>query len=240
MNSWEMKAQWQRGNFSLDIELSGGERPLALIGANGSGKTTILRMILGLLQPRAGFLRIGDQVVDDSAQGIHVPVEDRQLAYLPQGLGLFPHMTVAKNIAFIGGSETLTAESLEQGKYSAFIKELGVHQFLDRWPAQLSAGERQKVALARVLIQQPGMVLLDEPASALDILARREVRKILAKHLTQLNIPTVLVTHDFRDVRELGADMAYLRDGRIQQVGSLEKFKGNSDDEFLNEFLAQP
>ena len=80
MNSWEMKAQWQRGNFSLDIELSGGERPLALIGANGSGKTTILRMILGLLQPRAGFLRIGDQVVDDSAQGIHVPVEDRQLA----------------------------------------------------------------------------------------------------------------------------------------------------------------
>ena len=245
MSSWEMKAHLKLGDLSLDIDLSGGERPLALIGANGSGKTTILRMILGLLQPRDGFLRIGDQVFHDSAQGIHIPVEDRQLAYLPQGLGLFPHMTVAQNIAFVGGVEALTKESLEEGKYSAFIQELGVHHYLDRWPSQLSAGERQKVALARVLIQQPGMVLLDEPASALDILARREVRKILAKHLAELEIPTVLVTHDFRDVRELEADLAYLCDGRIQRVGSLDDFIGSSSgeflsDDFLSEFLAQP
>ena len=239
MNSWELKIDCQKGDLSLSIELSGDSCPLALIGANGSGKSTVLRAALGLENLQRGYFRVGEQILHDSAQAISVPVEQRNLAYLPQGLGLFPHMTVAKNIIFADPESTLSESGLKD-RYSELLSELKVIDLLQRFPEELSAGERQKVALVRLMIQQPRMVLLDEPASALDILARREVRKVLASQLSSLGIPTLLVTHDFRDVQELGAKMAYLKDGKIEGVGSLEDFLKGETDEFLSEFLAQP
>ncbi|OUU19961.1 MAG: hypothetical protein CBC13_11775 [Planctomycetia bacterium TMED53] len=239
MSTWHIRFRLTRALFSLDIDLSGGERPLALIGANGSGKTTILKSVLGLEKVQDCTIRIGDRVLHDSESGIEVAVEDRNLAYLPQGLGLFPHMSVKENIGFMNRSVEATSTDVHEDEIFQIMKQVGVSQHADKLPSQLSAGERQKVALARLLLQKPGMVLLDEPTSALDILARREVRNILASHLADFAIPTVLVTHDFRDVKQLSADLAYLHCGKIVQQGSLQEFENATEDVFLSEFLAQ-
>ena len=240
MSLWEVRFQLTRGSLSLDIDLAGGARPIALIGANGSGKTTLLRTILGLEKAQMCKVRIGEQILHDSKEGIEVPVENRNLAYLPQGLGLFPHMTVAENLRFMKAGDNSSNAPGKGDESNRIMEELGVIKFSNRLPGQLSAGERQKVALARVLLQKPGMVLLDEPASALDILARREVRIILATHLTELGTPTLLVNHDFSDVKQLSADLAYLCGGKIVQQGSLEELQALTGDGFLSAFLAQP
>ena len=240
MNNWEVQIECLKGEFHLQVELSGGSRPLALIGANGSGKSTILRGVLGLENPEHAFVRVGERILHDSKSSLCVPVEERNLAYLPQGLGLFPHMNVAENILFADRSNALTLAELIDGDYSATLENLKIKPLLYRRPDELSAGECQKVALARVMIQKPQMILLDEPASALDILARREVRKVLSEQLSDLGIPSILVTHDFRDVRDLAADIAYLKEGKVEKTGSVDDFPGGEGDEFLNEFFAQP
>ncbi len=240
MNCWEVQIECLKGDFHLQVELSGGLRPLALIGANGSGKSTILRGVLGLETLERAFVRVGDHILHDSNKSRYVPVEDRNLAYLPQGLGLFPHMNVAENILFADRSNTLSLAELIDGEHSTTIENLKIKPLLHRRPEELSAGECQKVALARVMIQKPQLVLLDEPASALDILARREVRKVLSEQLSDLGIPSILVTHDFRDVRDLAADIAYLKEGKVEKAGSVDDFPGAEADEFLNEFFAQP
>ena len=240
MISWEVQLEAVKGEFHLQVELSGGSRPLALIGANGSGKSTILRGVLGLESLQRAYVRVGDTLLQDSKNSHSIAVEERNLAYLPQGLGLLPHMTIAENILFADRSQSLKLDSLLEGKHAATLKDLNVESLLHRRPDGLSAGERQKVALIRLMIQNPQMVLLDEPSSALDILARREVRKILSEQLSGLGIPTILVTHDFRDVRELGADIAYLKDGKLKRLGSVDEFPGPEADDFLNEFFAQP
>ena len=240
MNNWEVQIECFKGEFHLQVELSGGSRPLALIGANGSGKSTMLRGVLGLGNPEHAFVRVGERILHDSKASLCVPVEERNLAYLPQGLGLFPHMNVAENILFADRSNALTLAELIDGDYSATLENLKIKPLLHRRPDELSAGECQKVALARVMIQKPQMILLDEPASALDILARREVRKVLSEQLSDLGIPSILVTHDFRDVRDLAADIAYLKMGKVEKAGSADDFPGGEGDEFLNEFFAQP
>jgi len=149
-------------------------------------------------------------------------------------------MNVAENILFADRSNTLTLADLMDGEHSTTVENLKIKPLLHRRPEELSAGECQKVALARVMIQKPQLVLHDEPASALDILARREVREVLSEQLSDLGIPSILVTHDFRDVRDLAADIAYLKEGKVEKLGSADGFPGSEGDEFLNEFFAQP
>jgi ABC-type sulfate/molybdate transport systems ATPase subunit len=217
MRTLEISLALRRGALSLDVALSTAA-PLALIGPNGAGKSTLLRCVLGVLRPDAGRIALGGRVLFDAAAGIDVPTEARRLGFVPQDHGLFPHLTVAGNVAF--GVPAALRGAERRARVSHWLERLGLVALADRRPAALSGGERQRVALARALAAEPAALLLDEPMASLDVPARRATRSLLAEVLRDSGVPALVVTHDFADVRALGGEVAVLEAGRLVQRGT--------------------
>lgn len=232
--SWHISMQLALGALELEVDIQGGRQPTALIGPNGSGKTTLLRTIAGAFTPDAGRFQVGDKVLFDSQEKIDLVPEEREVGYVPQGYGLFPHLRVIDNVAF-GLSTKLSRDErrLLAGKKLA---QINGEKLANRWPVTLSGGEKQRIALARTLMIEPSLLLLDEPLSALDVTARRSLRGYLAQHLAGREIPTIIVTHDIRDVVALGARMIVLDRGRVAQSGSVDELKARPANEFVAEF----
>jgi molybdate transport system ATP-binding protein len=191
------------------------ERVTVLFGPSGSGKTTILRCLAGLETPQEGFIRFGEATWFDQAAGINLPPQRRQLAYVSQDYGLFPHLTVEQNVTFGMVSET----SDKQHRAARLIATMHLAGLERRFPGQLSGGERQRVALARALAREPQLVLLDEPLAAVDLTLRDALRRELRQFLTSLDVPSILVTHDRTDALALGDRLAVLAQGRMHQIG---------------------
>lgn len=236
--SWQVRARTRLGSLSLEAELSGDTRPVVLAGPNGAGKTTLLRIIAGALAPDAGLVRLGDRTVLDTAAGLDLPPEERRVGYVPQGYGLFPHLDVADNVAF--GLLAASPRPDRQARREAageMLERMGCRELAGRDPASLSGGEQQRVALARALITEPDMLLLDEPLSALDAIARRKLRGFLAERLGALGRPTIVVTHDVRDARALGADIVFLEAGRVVQCGAIDRVEAAPATDFVGEFF---
>jgi molybdate transport system ATP-binding protein len=209
------------GTLSLEAELETGPGTLVLVGPNGAGKSTLLSLILGARPLDAGLVAIGSEVLFDHARGIDVPIERRRLGYVPQDSALFPHLDVRGNVAFAARHGLPSASRAERDEAVArVLAELGLASLAARMPASLSGGERQRVALARALVVSPSALLLDEPFASLDVLARADVRAHLAETLTRRAIPTVLVTHDARDVRALAERVVVLEHGKAVQAGT--------------------
>ncbi len=188
-----------------------------LFGPSGSGKTTILRCLAGLEQPEEGTISVGDEVWFDATARVTVPPQARRLGYMAQDYALFPHYTVEGNIAY--GLTGLS--SLEQNRrVDEVLHLLHIESIAQQKPTQLSGGQQQRVALARAIARQPRLLLLDEPLSALDAPMRTRLCKDLRRLLTQLAIPSVVVTHDWTEALTLGDQMAVIVDGRIVQTGT--------------------
>ena len=178
----------------------------AVLGASGSGKTTLLRLIAGFERLDRGSLAIGGEVVDDGVRT--VPPQRRGVGYVPQEGALFPHLTVARNVAFgLGRSERGTVEDL--------LELVGLSELRKRYPHQLSGGQQQRVALARALAIRPNVVLLDEPFAALDAALRNELRRDVARILGETGSTTILVTHDQEEALSLAGQVALLNRGRV-------------------------
>lgn len=239
MSGWRCELRLARGALELDVSLGPKAGVLALIGPNGAGKTTLLRTLAGALRPERGLVEVGGRVLDDTTTGVHVPMERRGIAYVPQHAGLFPHLRVQDNVAFglsVGPGRRPRTE--RDGAVRDILGSLGADHLATRWPAELSGGERQRVALARALVLSPKLLLLDEPLAALDVGARRELRALLAERLPRLGCPAVVVTHDPRDLRALDAEVAVLEGGRIAQVGAPDALAANPATDFVAEFFA--
>ena len=221
------------GRTTLDVDLRGPAGPLAVIGPNGSGKTTLLRALAGAITPTAGRIEVGGEVFFDRVGGIDRPIERRRVGYVPQGFGLFPHLSVLDNVAFgvVGDRSTRHARAREM--LETFD---GLH-LADRRPRRLSGGEQQRVALARALLTAPRLLLLDEPLSALDAAVRRSVRRLLAERLKALGQPSIVVTHDVRDVAALDAPVVVLDSGRVVQSGTLDALRAAPVNDFVAEFV---
>jgi iron(III) transport system ATP-binding protein len=183
----------------------------AVLGASGSGKTTLLRLIAGFEQLDSGTLRIGDQLVDDARR--MVSPQHRGVGYVPQEGALFPHLTVTANIAF-GVSRS------QRARVDELLDLIGLSGLAKRYPHQLSGGQQQRVAVARALAVAPHVVLLDEPFSALDASLRTELRRDVARLLTETGTTTVLVTHDQDEALALADQVALLADGRVIAAAS--------------------
>src|SRR5262249_40001376 len=179
----------------LRLSLSPG--PTALVGPNGAGKSTLLRAILGAIPVRRGSIVLDGRTLLDTARGISVPTEERRVAWVPQEYALFPHLTVLEHVTFGTPGEEGRARA------GAVMDRLGLGPLGARRPGALSGGERQKVALARALVAEPRALLLDEPLAALDADTRETTRALLAETLHRLAIPSVVVTHEMRDVLAL-------------------------------------
>jgi molybdate transport system ATP-binding protein len=211
---------------ALELPTSGASVTV-LFGPSGAGKTTILRCVAGLERPDRGTIRFAEETWFDSGRGIDVPPQRRRAGMLFQDYALFPHLTVAANLAY--GLDELTAVERRQ-RVDETLALLRLEGLAHRRPIQLSGGEKQRVALGRALAPRPRVLLLDEPLSALDAPARDILRSELRRLLARLAQPTLLVTHDRTEALALGDRMAVICDGRLRQVGPIEDVFGRPVD----------
>ncbi len=238
MSPWRAEVRARAGDFTLDVALEGDARPLALVGPNGSGKTTLLRVLAGAVRPEAAEIEIDGAVLHSSARGVEVPIEHRRVGYVPQGYGLFPHLSVLDNVAFgLSTGARRVDRRARHERARAVLDQLGVGALGPRLPGGLSGGEQQRVALARALVIDPALLLLDEPLAALDAAARRAIRGFLAQHLRAFGRPCVLVTHDVRDVAALDLQVCVLEGGRVAQRGDLAALRATPATDFVAEFV---
>ena len=224
------------GALDIDVDLRGDDAPVALIGPNGSGKTTLLRTIAGAYRPAAGAIRVGDETLFDSVRGVDVPPERRSVGYVPQGYGLFPHLSALDNVAFPGAARRV-ARGQRRKAALGVMERMGCAHLASRSPARLSGGEQQRVALARAITAEPRMLLLDEPLAALDAPSRRAIRTYLAEHLAERQRPALVVSHEARDVHALGALVYVLEQGRVVQSGTADALARDPASEFVAAFF---
>jgi ABC-type Fe3+/spermidine/putrescine transport system ATPase subunit len=203
-----------------------------LLGPSGSGKTTLLRAIAGFVIPDTGSVIIGEQPVEN------VPVEHREIGMVFQNYALFPNMSVADNVAF--GLEVRKVPSADRKKRVAEALELVQLGHLgERRPHQLSGGQRQRVAMARAIVTQPRVLLLDEPLSALDKALRVDMQIELKRIQREIGITTIFVTHDQEEALTLSDQIGILKDGRVIRHGPPRAVYDDPRDEFTARFLGE-
>jgi ABC-type Fe3+/spermidine/putrescine transport system ATPase subunit len=186
---------------------------VALLGPSGCGKTTTLRMVAGLVEPSAGEIFLDERPIT------RVPVHRRNIGMLFQNYALFPHMNVAENIAF--GLETRGIKRAAAAERVASALQLvQLPEYSNRMPSQLSGGQQQRIALARALVVEPALLLLDEPLGALDKALRQSMQVELRALQQRLGVTTVMVTHDQDEALTMADRIVIMRDGRVEQVGA--------------------
>jgi molybdate transport system ATP-binding protein len=211
MTDLRLRAIVESRGVALEFDVGAGE-VLALLGPNGAGKSTALHVIAGLVRPNSGVVQVGDRVLTDTTTGVHVATHDRRVGLLMQDPLLFPHLSVAANVAFARRSSRTAA--------ARWLAEVDAADLADRMPRQLSGGQAQRVALARALAADPDVLLLDEPLSGLDVAAAGAMRKVLRRVLARDGRSAVLITHDLLDVLTLADRVLILESGRIAETGS--------------------
>ncbi len=205
------------GRFSLDVSLTLERGVTVLLGPSGSGKSTVLKLVAGLVEPDSGEIVLDDLVYyrsKDRGKATVLPVHRRRVGYVFQHPALFPHLTVRENILYGVPRGDDRRQDLPE-----LIELLQLGGLEDRLPRQLSGGQAQRVALARALITRPGLLLLDEPFSALDVLTRQKSRQYLRRVLNHRPIPTVFVTHDLEEAMMLGDRVVVMDGGKVLQHG---------------------
>jgi molybdate transport system ATP-binding protein len=202
--------------FSLDVAFSAPPGVTILFGASGSGKTTVLRAIAGLLRPSGGSISVGPRVLFDAASRRDVATPERRIGYVFQQLALFPHLTVEDNLAF-GIRER---DDERRQKIHEIATSFRIDRLLGRRPSALSGGERQRAALARALVTDPDVLLLDEPLSALDLPTQSHIIGDLRAWNETHHIPILYVTHSHREVFAIGERVVVLEQGRVIATGT--------------------
>ncbi len=203
-----------------------------LLGPSGSGKTTLLRAVAGFVSPDAGRVIIGDEPVEN------VPVEDRQIGMVFQNYALFPNMTVAENVGF-GLAARRVPRSEKNRRVAEVLELVQLGDLAGRKPNQLSGGQRQRVAMARAIVTQPRVLLLDEPLSALDKSLRVEMQIELKRIQREVGITTIFVTHDQEEALTLSDQIGILKDGALIRKGQGLHLDNGPEDEVTARFLGE-
>ena len=201
-------------HFDLDVSLAcEAGRLLAIVGPSGAGKTTIIRLIAGLEKPDAGRVTCRGEVWTDTAARIDLPTRKRGIGYVFQEFTLFPNLSVYKNVTF-AARDRKRAEDL--------LKMFDIWSLRDSRPHLISGGERQRCAICQALARDPGVLLMDEPFSALDALSRRKLRDLVKSLKGELHIPVIHVTHDIREALYLADDIMPVARGRVENKWILQ------------------
>lgn len=203
---------------------------VTLLGPSGCGKTTTLRMIAGLVDPSEGDITIKGQRIND------VPIHKRNLGLVFQNYALFPHKTIAENVAFGLKYRDMSKADAEK-KVKDALELVQLPQVSDRYPKQLSGGQQQRIALARAIVIEPDVLLLDEPLSALDANLREDMRVELKRIQHRIGITTIFVTHDQSEALAMSDRIVVMSNGQVEQIGSPQEVYNTPASEFVSRFL---
>jgi multiple sugar transport system ATP-binding protein len=216
----------------VNVRIEDGEFVI-LVGPSGCGKSTLLRMLAGLEHVTAGQIKIGDRVVND------LPPKDRDIAMVFQNYALYPHMTVAENMAF-----SLKLKNAPKAEIDTRVRPaaeiLGLTAYLDRYPRQLSGGQRQRVAMGRAIVRDPQVFLFDEPLSNLDAKLRVSMRTEIKNLHQRLTTTTVYVTHDQIEAMTMADKIVVMQDGRVEQIGAPLELYDRPNNLFVAGFIGSP
>ncbi len=213
----------------MDLDFEEGSL-VTLLGPSGCGKTTILRMIAGLESPTEGDIYIKGRRVND------IPIHKRNLGMIFQNYALFPHKTIFDNVAF-GLKYRDVARNEIEGKVKKALEMVRLPGVENRMPSQLSGGQQQRIAMARAIVIEPDVLLMDEPLSALDENLREEMRREIDNLQQMLGVTTVFVTHDQREALSMSDKIVVMNDGLKQQEGNPEEVYNYPDNHFVADFL---
>lgn len=218
--------------FSLDI---GRGEFLTIIGSSGCGKTTLLKMINGLLIPDTGTVFVQGQDISKT----DLIALRRNIGYAIQGVGLFPHMTVRKNIAYVPSLLNKQNRQKTEAAVSRLVKIVGLDEsLLERYPSELSGGQQQRVGIARSLAAAPDILLMDEPFGAVDEITRRMLQDEIMRIHRELGVTIVFITHDIREALKLGSRVAVMDHGGLVQIDTPENIRKHQATDFVKELVS--
>ena len=209
---------------------------VALLGPSGCGKTTTLRLVAGFMAPDAGEIRVGERVL--SSPGTVIPPERRRMAMIFQSYALWPHMTVAQNVAY-GLRFAKTPRAQRNDRVDEMLRAVQLAGYGARYPGELSGGQQQRVAVARALVVEPEILLLDEPLSNLDASLREEMRFEIRRLHERFGITTLYVTHDQAEAMVISDRAAVIRNGRVVQIGAPQELFERPRTRFVAEFIGK-
>ncbi|HKK32367.1 MAG TPA: ATP-binding cassette domain-containing protein [Desulfomicrobiaceae bacterium] len=209
-----------RKEFTLKSRFESRDSRVVLLGPSGSGKSLTLKAIAGLLRPDQGRITVRGRVLFDARAGIDLPARKRRIGYLFQDYALFPHLSVRDNVAFGLKRMFRPLGAAGERKVEEMLDAFGLSPLAGCRPGEISGGQKQRVALARCIVREPEVLLLDEPFSALDQPLRVRMRRELDAVLTEFDLPMVLVTHDEEDARAFGQTAVVYKDGGVHGVFS--------------------
>ena len=213
----------QDGPIPLDIDVVvGANQTLALVGASGAGKTTILRSIAGLYRPRHGRIACGGETWLDTGRAIDRPARARRVGFVFQSYALFPHLTALGNVM-----EAMVERADRRNAAIDLLARVHLERLGDRYPSALSGGQKQRVALARALARSPKVLLLDEPFSAVDHPTRKALHRLLAEIRATARMPIVFVSHDVEDAAHGADQVCLVQNGRGLEAGLTQEMLGN-------------
>jgi molybdate transport system ATP-binding protein len=211
--SLEVRLRHQLGNILIDVNFQTRSGLTALFGKSGSGKSSIINMVAGLVRPSQGRIVFGGQVLFDSELRIHVPTHKRRIGYVFQEGLLFPHLTVERNLNY-GRRFNGPAHAP-----SNIISLLGLEALLKRKPINLSGGEKQRVAIGRALMSNPSLLLMDEPLASLDEARKSEILPYIEILRDEFIIPIIYISHSVEEVMRLAGDVVHIDGGKIIAQG---------------------
>lgn len=212
--SLEVDLQKKLAEFSLDIRFSCGAEIISILGASGAGKSMLLKSIAGLVRPDEGRVVLNGRTIYDSAAKVFATPQQRRIGFLFQNYALFPHLTVAQNIAF--GLGRLDKEA--RRRVMEMLEKFHIVELKDRYPPQISGGQQQRVALARTMAVDPEILLLDEPFSAVDVYLKNQLQKEMFDFLKQFSGPALFVTHDIDEAYRLSDRILVLHRGKVEAM----------------------
>ena len=204
--------------FCLQADFEAEEGTLALLGPSGCGKSMTLKCIAGIEQPDEGFISLSGRVLFDSSKKISLPPQKRRVGYMFQNYALFPNMTVRKNVLAGMGKKPDSALA------DPFLERFRIADLADSYPHELSEGQKQRTAMARIVAQSPDVILLDEPFSALDTVLKWELEREMRQVLTQMKKPAVFVTHNIDEVYQMSREVCSMKDGKTLEKISAQAF----------------
>ncbi|HZO47945.1 MAG TPA: molybdenum ABC transporter ATP-binding protein [Xanthobacteraceae bacterium] len=207
------------GEFEIKVAFESQGSVTGLFGSSGSGKTSVVNMVAGLIKPDRGRIALDDTVLFDSTARVNVPMHRRRIGYVFQEGRLFPHLSVAANLDYGRRMSRLPHDDAEQRR---IVDLLDIGHLLDRRPGRLSGGERQRVAVGRALLMRPRLLILDEPLASLDAARKREILPYLVRLRDEAHMPMVYVSHQAGELRRIATTVVRLDGGRVMQTGGLE------------------